>query len=346
MFLMKVIKNKNLAYFSMATLFAGTLLYLFPPQPSWTNAAENTDSRDITFSVNVEDSLNLTVNTPDESSWAKGDANDFLRNKVSVEVSSNNGNGFTAGMTTKEVSTDLTNIAKDTAKIPTLGAEVKPQCAGETCEAFPANFWGYSLDDTESYTGTYNALVGSDQAPITILSQESGTTTSATKDIYFGAKADKTQASGTYSGTVIFTVASDTNGKDLDPQSPGGDTPVTPGDGPSFEGDTPSDAPSYTPSSPNTYAYSTTAERGTTYSYSSADSDTIAMVNDKKQKNTASGYVTPLGVNEKTLTSANIQKFSIITIILMIIALLTAFIGIFFFILAKRRKDDDDEEIM
>ena len=48
------------------------------------------------FQVNVKEGLSVSVSTPDSSSWASGNAGDFLRNKVSVSITSNNAQGFKA----------------------------------------------------------------------------------------------------------------------------------------------------------------------------------------------------------------------------------------------------------
>lgn len=337
---MKVIKNKKYAYFSLAMLIAGTLLYLFPPHFAATNAKDCgdattcEDSQESVWSVNVEETLSVTVTPPLDPSAgeneAKGDVDTFLRNKVNLSVSSNNGKGFTAGMTTEGADTSLAHLSeageadgKDT--IPTLGA-------ASVKSAFPTNFWGYSLDDTEpgKDDSNYKALVANTAAPITVLS--SPTNATQNKDIYFGAKANKSKLAGTYKGTVVFTVTSETDGKDL-----GGGT----GDEPSPEGpsaDTPSaeDGPSIAP----TYAYTT---NNRTYRAASSNGEPVAIVeNTKKKQTTLDNYVSPLGVQDKTYT--NVQSGSIITTILMIIALIAAVIGFFFFIIAKRRKEEEDEE--
>lgn len=345
MFCMKVIKNKKYAYFSVAAMLAGTLAFLFPPRIGASNAAEytgdgtNPATGEWTWQVNVQEVLNVTVTVtdPGEEGWAEGDVDTFLRNKVHVKVTSNNAKGFTAGMTTKETHTNLTNAAASTT-LPTLTGSAK--CTGTAdanCAAFVANHWGYSLDDTDDgKAGTYNPLVGSAAAPITVLSSKDG---SPEKDIFFGAKADKTQASGTYAGTVVFTVTSGTNGEDL-PGSGSGDQPL-PGpsaDDPAFS-PTISEAPSS--NSAPTYTYTTNNR-----TYRSTATSVATVADDQQPRKTSNEFVSPLGVNRTdNQTITNIQHGSIITTVLMVVALVTAAIGIFFFILARRRDREEEEDI-
>ena len=332
---MKVIKNKKYAYFSFATLFVGTLAFLFPPHFSATNAQEytgtTTASGEWTWQVNVEEVLNMTVTYPQAEGWAKGDVGQFLRNKVNVSVSSNNGQGFTAGMTTKKDTTELTNVAASTATLPTIDKAQAYTCTGTedtNCLAFSSNHWGYSLDDTEEgKAGTYKPLVGAKEVPITVLN--SATQTSMNKDVFFGAKADKGLASGTYKGTVVFTVTTGTQGSDL-PAAAAGE-PAAAG---------PEMSPNVSPSQAGTYTYTT---NNRTYR-STADSVAVAT-KDGQKKSAATDFVSPLGVNEKAdQTFTNIQYGSIVTTTLMVVAILAAAVGIFFFVLARRR-DREEEEI-
>lgn len=265
------------------------------------------------FNVNVTETLSVSVTTP--TAWASGDVDTFLRNKVRVDVTSNNSAGFTASMTTKTSSTSLVNTSKSTATIPTLASSTERG-------SFPANYWGYSLDDTESGsdTSTYNALVGADSAPIEILSSSSAT--SGSKDCYFGAKADITQASGTYVGTVVISVVSGVIDNSTNPITP--TNPVTPsGDQiANYDGNN----TSYTYSSTNT---------------SNNTSSTTTEISDGDVRSAYEGYTPPQGVTYSTKT--NINNSTTLATGLGIAAAIAATSG-FFFLAAARREDDDDED--
>ena len=71
-----------------------------------TNAAES----QTTFQVNVVESLSVSITAP--RGGASGNINTFLRNTVSLSVTSNNANGFTASMYAKN-----TNLTNSSAKV-------------------------------------------------------------------------------------------------------------------------------------------------------------------------------------------------------------------------------------
>ncbi len=276
------------------------------------SADENT-----TFNVNVEESLSVSVATP--TTWASGGIDTFLRNKVSVSVTSNNLAGFTASMTTKTADTSLVNTSKNSATIPTLNTTTYP--SGVAKSSFPANYWGYSLDDTDSgnNSSTYNALVGASSTPITILS--SNTATTGNKDFYFGAKADITQASGTYVGTVVISVVSGVVDNSTNPITP--TNPVTPGGDQVASYDGGRDVTSYTYSSTNT----STGTRSTTTQISSGNNQSAY-----------NGYIPPQGV----IHDAQNGKTNNTTLVagLGIAAAVAATSGFFF--LAAARRDDEE----
>ena len=280
-----------------------------------------------TFQVNVADSLAVTVTTP--TSWATGDIDTFLRNKVSIEVTSNDSSGFTASMYS-ETSTDLTNIAKNTFTIPTLASQ-------STRSAFPSDRWGYSLGtsslggrnygetDAGNNSSNYYPLVATSSSPITILQASSGTY-SGTQDIYFGAKASISKASGTYTGTVLISVVT---GTVTTPEDPINDNPITPVN-PATNDDT-----------TEGYAtYDSTNDRTVYYTTSTVSSDTVTTA-EVSSGNTTSSYAAPAGVT--TRTSSNINDGSV-ALGLATAASVAAASGIFFFILAKRREEDEEEE--
>lgn len=292
------------------------------------NTSNSVHAENTTFQVNVKESLSVSVTTP--SAQATGNENEFLRNTVSLDVSTNNANGFTASMYSL-TSTNLTNTAKNTENIPTLASS-------STRSSFPANYWGYSLRDgsynSKTYGETdagntssyYHPLVSTSANPITVLT---GTST-GNQNIYFGAKANRNKAAGTYAGTVIISVVTDV----ID-----NNNPITPSN----------------PATPNTtenVAVYTAAPTGgsngsTTYTYSSsnavaATNTTTTQVSDGNNVSAYSGYTPPQGVVDETI--ANIPDGSKLATGLAVTSAVAAVSGLLFFIVAKRRDEDDDEE--
>lgn len=266
------------------------------------------------FQVNVIDSLSVSVTTP--SAWARGDMDEFLRNPVNVSVTTNNSAGFTATMSAKTTSTALTNTSNSSYTLPTL-------TANSSRNAFPANYWGYSLDDTAagSGTSTYRAMVASNATPITLLSSSSAS--SGSKDFYFGAKGNAALPSGTYTGIVVINVVSGTNG--TTPSNP--TNPATPNP----SNDVAVYHPSPTGGSANgttTYTQRSTASGNTTTTTEVTDGDNTAM------------YTPPQGVMTNTLS--NVVDNSALATGLALTATVAAASGMFMTIAARREGEDDE----
>ena len=314
------------------------------------------ESENMTFNVNVVESLSVTITTPTE--WASGNINTLLRNKVNLEVSSNNPNGFTTSMYTPNTNAALlhdSGEAADNKTIPTLGATT-------TRAAFPLNSWGYSTDDTDagSDSSNYNAMVNTSAAPITLSDLTSASAATKEHAVYFGAKADSTKAAGVYNGNVVVSVvAGEVTSTEDDPN----DNPITPSN-PATPGDD-------TNQTDNTATYNSTANRsvytrttrgsasgstsgstsGTTPSttgvgYNTPDNTTTSV--DTTETTVMSGeHTAPLGVTEsKELgeTTSNIVSNSPLAVGLAVGAGVAATSGLVFFALAKRDDDDDEEE--
>ncbi len=287
------------------------------------------------FEVEVEESLSVSVTTPSE--WAVGDINTFLRNKINIDVNTN-ASSFVASMTTKTADTSLSHI-QNKGTIPTLEAD-------SVKSAFPTNYWGYSLTDTDdgNSSSTYKALVGSSSAsPISIISS-SESSSIRSKNIYFGAKADNTKASGTYSGTVVISVV--TGVIEEDPSEPAYNPtipvdPATPA--------TPTETPQYSGTGTTTGG---TSNGATTYSYtrsygtgSAATTTTTTQVSDGDHRDAYTGYTAPQGVTNRYSTTENINEGNAsLATGLAVTSAVAATSGILFFIIAKRKKDDDEEE--
>lgn len=284
-----------------------------------------------TFQVNVKETLSVQITTP--TTWASGDVNEFLRNKVSLNVSTNNANGFTASMYS-QTTTNLTNTSINTETIPTLASSA-------VRGSFPANYWGYSLGvasfDNKTYgetdagdnTSSYYPLVNTSATPIKILTG----TSNGSRDIYFGAKAGLAKASGTYTGTVVINVVTDTIDSNTNPMTP--TNPATPS------------------STEETAAFTaapvgSTSHGSTVYTYTRTNSTnhtttTTTQVSDGNNVSAYSGYTPPQGVSESTDYNVS-SAGSPVAAGLATTASVAAASGILFFILAKRREKDDEED--
>ena len=291
-----------------------------------------------TFEVNVKETLSVSITTP--TNWAQGDTGEFLRNKVSLNVSSNTASDFTASMYSQDT-TDLTNTLRNTETLSTLSSS-------SVRSSFPANRWGYSLGsgtisgsttvygetDAGNNSSNYYPLVSTSNAPIKILTG----TASGSQDIYFGAKANTATASGTYAGTVIISVVTGTIDPTTNPTTPTNPaTPSTPGGAASYSGT--GTTTGGTTNGATTYTYARSAGSG-----ASATNTTTTQVSDGDNRSAYEGYTPPQGVVEKVFTESNINSASSLAAGLATTASVAAATGMFFFILAKRKEDDEDEE--
>ena len=185
----------------------------------------NADTENVDFNVNVTEALTVSISTP--TSWASGDADNLLRNKVTVSALTNNNSGVTVSM--YAANTDLQNTTSysstdATTYIPTLDATTY------TYNTFPSNAWGYSLEDSVAGTASASYLPMTDDttAPIAVLNSTLGS--QGSQDVYFGAKASTAKKAGTYAQTVYFTAVTGTIDSDnpKDPEYPSTPTDPTP----------------------------------------------------------------------------------------------------------------------
>ena len=337
--------NKSKSRAKKIVAFAGLLsvaagLYSGFTSEDYVTANGNVDT---TFQVNVAESLSVSVTTPTE--WANGTINTFLRNAVGVSVSANSG-GFTASMYSED-STNLTNTTSGSSDIlPTLTNSY-------TRTSFPANYWGYSLGEyvldgttQNSYTlngnsygetaagngsSNYYPLVSNSASPITIMDGATSVKKTGSQNIYFGAKADANQASGTYIGTVVISVVTGTINNNDNPI-----TPVNPAHDNDPQGTNPSYAENYGTSGDQGWTtYSTTSTSG---SGASATNTTTTQVS---AGDTRSSYANPAGVLEDTYSS--ISEGSSLATGLAVTATVAAASGYMFFIVANRREREDEE---
>ena len=299
---------------------------------SFSSAAECTSSPcNTTFQVNVKESLSVTI-TNDHTSESTGNVGDFLRNKIDVEVATNNANGFVAFMHSQST-TNLTNAIDSSAVIPTLAS-------ANTRSAFTNNRWGYNLTKTTSGSPAASADTpdgnpSSTYSPMTTsniaLIQGTAGTTSGSQSVYFGTQADIDKASGTYLGTVVINVITGTSdmpssGDPTDPATPQDDTPND------SQATYIADAGS---SGKGRTVYTTTSTNSTT-----GATTTTTQVSDGKA---TSSYADPAG--ETLRTDSNIASTgSTVAAGLAVAATVAAASGGFFFILAKRKEDEEEDE--
>ena len=295
--------------------------------------AVNPAPADINFQANVKEALSVSITVPDD--WVSGDIDTLLRNKITLNVNSNNANGFTASMTTDDENTYLAHTAieptDDSLKINTL------QSNWTRSDTFTTNFWGYSIDD-ENETGTYSPLVGLGSGPITLISRTESIDADnpiTSRDIYFGAKANTSKVAGTYSKTVVISVVSGMIAPD-DPTDPNPVIPIDPV--------TPNSNPGASDPTANP-SYSTTYNR-TAYTTTTSGAGTTTTTTNVNEGDTVSSYERPQGVKNTTKTNSvdgsDNADNSVLTAALATTAAVAAGAGTMFFVLAKRKKDDDE----
>ncbi len=300
------------------------------------NAEECTTSPcNTTFEVNVQESLSVSVSTPDV--WASGDTDEFLRNKIDLDVSTNSSNGFSAYMHSKD-STDLTNANPTASEISadTTGMyKIETLSTSATRGNFTTNKWGFSLSSA-SYDGHNYGETDAGNSSSTYYPMSTSNikimngTSSGSQDVYFGTKADMTKASGSYLGTVVFAVV--TSSVAPTPS----DDPATPTD------DNPSDSSATYDNNNDRTVYTSVSRSG---SGSSARTTTTTQVTDG---DVTSSYAAPHGESKYTgsytSTDMNTGSSSGLATGLAIASATAATSGLLFFILAKRRDEDEEDE--
>ncbi|MDO4507821.1 MAG: hypothetical protein Q4B65_00280 [Candidatus Saccharibacteria bacterium] len=260
------------------------------------------------MNLNIAEQLFVTIEQP--TSWATGNTDQFLRNRVVLNIASNNAAGFSAYMYSRDT-TNLENTMNPTMVIPTLASET-------TAANFPADRWGYSLNDTEagSSTALYNAL-GNSQSSDTRIAIESSTSSDFSKAVYFGAKASAAKDSGTYENTVVFHVVSGviTEDETVNP------TPDSGGSG--TNNDVVADVPQ------QSGGVASIADEGDTKEETSVSKGDVS-----------NSYAEAQGVT----TSKKVGDTTTLATGLAVTAGVAAASGLFFIVVAKRRKEEEDEE--
>lgn len=218
----------------------------------------------VDFNINVAEILTVTVKNP--ATWASGNINTLLRNKVNVAATTNSPIGVTVSMytgaNTELRNTTAFNSSDVSTYIPTLNSVT-------TAASFPDNYWGYSFDDNASGSPSANyAALKTSADPIQVFTTVGTANIGGNnKDVYFGAKADDTKQAGTYMQTVYFAAVTGT----IDT-----DNPAVPVDPPHQN---PDNGVAHYDSTPNSTTYTTRTTSGSgTSSVSGATNDTTTEI--------------------------------------------------------------------
>ena len=155
--------------------------------PTSATTSVNTISGEVTISP----SLNVTIPSSTVSLNLNPLNTDFDSSNLNVTISTNNPSGYTLTMSPVVANTTSLTRVSGTETIPTLIEKT----GGYTESEFTTNSWGYKLSST-------NYLTFKNTNDITTTNTPSNNDTSI---VTFAAKADNTQAAGTYQLEIAFT---------------------------------------------------------------------------------------------------------------------------------------------
>ena len=145
----------------------------------------------ISGEVTISPSLNVTIPSSTVSLNLNPLNTDFDSSNLNVTISTNNPSGYTLTMSPVVANTTSLTRVSGTETIPTLIEKT----GGYTESEFTTNSWGYKLSST-------NYLTFKNTNDITTTNTPSNNDTSI---VTFAAKADNTQAAGTYQLEIAFT---------------------------------------------------------------------------------------------------------------------------------------------
>lgn len=321
--------SKTKIFGGLTLVGALTLLAFNPLQSAFAESGS--------FTATVDEMLTVTLDTGSTSaSGTPTSGGQLLRTKVGLQVATNNTTGFSASMTTSSATTNLSNSAgsTDAYKIPVLTSNY-------TKSNFPANYWGYSYDDTSagSDSSTYRPIAALGATSPSYIMNSAASSSVVSKDIYFASKATTEKAAGDYTNSVVISVVSGVNTSE--PTTP--TNPVTPSTDP-----TPNDGDGVPNNNGGTYVAGPTgtgnSSTGSTVSRVTSGTTTTTQVS---SGNTTNSYSKPQGVTNTTnttTTTATINEGTPLATGLAVTAGVAAVAGIAFFVVAKKKQDDEDEE--
>ena len=301
-------------------------------EPTCTTSGNDKSCSDTSsFSVSVKEILTVSLTKP--KTWATGDVNTLLTNKVTLSVSSNNTAGYIASMTTGSTNTNLTNQSNSSYYLTSLSGD---NVSGASDSML--NHWGYNVvNENAAAPTTFSKMVANNaSSPITILS--STTPVKTTKDVYFGAKASASMASGTYGSTIVVSVVSGVNTNPA--TNPTNPTPATPTTDPTSNDGGTVAYDSSTGAATGSTVYTNNYTSGTG---SSATSTTYSEISSGNNTSAYDGYTYPQGETNTTNTVASINEGTPLATGLAVTAGVAAVAGIAFFVVAKRREKEDDD---
>ena len=306
---------------SAVTLAVAAPVAILASQRSTVSAA------DVNFNVDIPEVITMSIAEP--TTWASGSLtynstsgkyeSSLLKNKVTVSAQTNNAVGVTVSMYTNN--TNLVNQANSSYTIPTLDGSYAES-------SFPVNAWGYSKNGTD-YSPLSTTAIG-------VLATATGT--SASQDVYFGARANNDKQSGTYAQTVYFTAVTGTVDTSTNPTVPSTPTPA-----PANPTDNNAVYDSTVGSTTGTVTGSTRRTTRTTdgSGTSSTTGEQKVTTTQVSAGNTTSSYTQAQGV---TTSTSSVDGGASVATALGIAAAVAATSGTVFFLLAKRKKDEDEEE--
>ena len=166
------------------------------------------------YNINIKPALKLSVSSGTVSLLLNPTTQNFAAQNLNVTVGTNNYYGYQLFMNTASNTTNLVrqnNSAVDGASfstpptIPTLASST-------TASAFPANYWGYRINNNVGGNADYidttasNANSGNyfGYTSGTLISSSATTTNEKTASLTFGAKADFNKPAGTYKLDLNF----------------------------------------------------------------------------------------------------------------------------------------------
>lgn len=150
-----------------------------------------------TFTVEIPDSLSLSLNDNLELNFSGGEYNELKTDDIVVTYSSSNQWGYTLSMVSDGEDGDLkyqnSNATSFDASIPSVSTTTP-------ASSMKANSWGYSLDGKE---GSFLPIPVGDTAAI---ASSDASQPSTTKAVTIGAIVDGNLPAGMYKDTLIFTL--------------------------------------------------------------------------------------------------------------------------------------------
>ncbi len=301
--------------FSIVAVFATTAALI--------NPVFKASATDPTVTLEVDIAEVLTVSLTNPTTWATGDINQLLRNKVTVSALTNNYYGATVSMYAND--TKLKNTATYSSADASSYIDTLTSGTTTTNGAFSDDVWAYSVQDNDAgiASAIYNPVPLEANLVKIIENSPGHAGTVNSEDVFFGAKATSAKQSGTYAQTVNFVAVTGVIDTETNPQNP--TTPSTD----NSDAEIASNTPHYNPSTGRT-TYTTRSTNTT--------NNTTTTTTNVMNGNTVSAYANAAGVTRNTNNGQNVATA------LAVAAGVAAVSGVTFYALAKRSRDDEDDE--